>query len=42
MPDGNAKIIVGASPVAAGRRNTYLQFEHSDGSQQVVRGGPDT
>ncbi|MBK0013378.1 hypothetical protein [Stenotrophomonas sp. S41] len=42
MPDGNAKIIVGASPVAAGRRHTYLLFEHSDGSQQVVRGGPDT
>lgn len=41
MSDGQARIIVGASPVAADRRHTYLIFEHSDGTQQVVRGGPD-
>lgn len=41
MADGQARIIVGASPVAADRRHTYLLFEHSDGSQTVVRGGPD-
>ncbi len=41
MPDGNAKIIVGTSPVAADRRHAYLLFEHSDGRQFVVRGGPD-
>lgn len=41
MADGEAKIIVGASPVAAGRRHTYLIFEHADGRQEVLRGGPD-
>lgn len=41
MPDDQAKIIVGASPVAANHRHTYLIFETSDGRQTVVRGGPD-
>ncbi len=41
MPDREAQIIVGASPVAAGRRHTYLLFEYSDGRHVVVRGGPD-
>lgn len=43
MPDGRneAQIIVGASPVAADRRHTYLLFQYSDGRQIVVRGGPD-
>jgi hypothetical protein len=41
MADDQAKIIVGASPVAADRRHTYLLFERSDGSRVVVRGGPD-
>lgn len=36
-----AKIIVGASPVARDQRHTYLLFEKSDGTQVVVRGGPD-
>lgn len=36
-----ASIIVGASPVAGGQRHTYLLFQRSDGSQIVVRGGPD-
>ncbi|MFK3648663.1 XVIPCD domain-containing protein [Lysobacter enzymogenes] len=36
-----ARIIVGASPVAGGQRHTYLLFEQSDGTQVVVRGGPD-
>ena len=40
--DGQAKIIVGASAVAADRRHLYLLFERVDGSQIVVRGGPDT
>lgn len=40
MSDGQAKIIVGTSPVAADRRHAYLLFERSDGSQIVVRGGP--
>lgn len=41
MP-GDAKVIVGASEVAGGRRHLYLLFEHADGSRIVVRGGPDT
>jgi hypothetical protein len=41
MEDQNAKIIVGASEVAGGRRHLYLLFQRSDGSQIVVRGGPD-
>lgn len=41
MPSDEAKIIVGTSPVAADRRHAYLLFERSDGSQVVVRGGPD-
>ena len=41
MADSEAKIIVGTSPVAAGRRHAYLLFERSDGSRTVVRGGPD-
>lgn len=41
MPGDEAKIIVGTSPVAADRRHAYLLFERSDGSQIVVRGGPD-
>lgn len=40
--DGQAKIIVGASVVAGDRRHLYLLFERIDGSQIVVRGGPDT
>lgn len=36
-----ASIIVGASPVAGGQRHTYLLFQRSDGSQVVLRGGPD-
>lgn len=40
--DGQAKIIVGASRVAGDRRHLYLLFERTDGSQIVVRGGPDT
>lgn len=40
MPDYQAKIIVGASPVGIDQRHTYLLFERSDGSQTVVRGGP--
>lgn len=42
MPDGNASIIVGTSPVAADRRHAYVLFECSDGRQFVVRGGPDS
>ncbi len=41
MPGDEAKIIVGTSPVAADRRHAYLIFQRSDGSQMVVRGGPD-
>lgn len=41
MPDDQAAIIVGASPVAADRRHTYVLFQRSDGSAIVVRGGPD-
>lgn len=41
MPDDQAKIIVGASPVGIDQRHTYLLFERSDGSQTVLRGGPD-
>ncbi|MCS3746913.1 hypothetical protein FHY18_002509 [Xanthomonas arboricola] len=37
-----AKILVGASEVAGDRRHLYLLFQKSDGSQTVVRGGPDT
>lgn len=42
MPDDQkeAQIVVGTSPVAAGRRHTYLLFQYSDGRQVVVRGGP--
>ncbi|MDO5691428.1 MAG: hypothetical protein Q4G70_02970 [Pseudomonadota bacterium] len=41
MSGDSAKIIVGASPVDGNQRHTYLLFERSDGSQIVVRGGPD-
>ncbi len=41
MPDDQAAIIVGTSPVAADRRHTYALFLRSDGSAIVVRGGPD-
>ncbi|WAT14523.1 hypothetical protein [Xanthomonas fragariae] len=41
MPDDQAKIIVGASPVGIDQWHTYLLFERSDGSQTVLRGGPD-
>lgn len=41
MPDDQARVIVGASPVAADRRHTYVLFQRSDGGQIVVRGGPD-
>ncbi|MFV0680642.1 hypothetical protein [Ottowia sp.] len=41
MVDDEAKIIIGTSPVAADRRHAYLLFERSDGSQLVVRAGPD-
>ncbi|CAD0298399.1 XVIPCD domain-containing protein [Xanthomonas hortorum pv. vitians] len=37
-----ATILVGASEVAGDRRHLYLLFQKSDGSQTVVRGGPDT
>lgn len=37
-----ATISVGASEVAGDRRHLYLLFQKSDGSQTVVRGGPDT
>ncbi|CAD7724641.1 hypothetical protein LMG31886_06750 [Xanthomonas hydrangeae] len=37
-----ATIWVGASEVAGDRRHLYLLFQKSDGSQTVVRGGPDT
>ncbi|MEA9555498.1 XVIPCD domain-containing protein [Xanthomonas nasturtii] len=37
-----ATIFVGASEVAGDRRHLYLLFQKSDGSQTVVRGGPDT
>lgn len=40
--EGQARIIVGASEVAGDRRHLYLLFERSDGSQIVVRGGPDS
>ncbi|MBL9197582.1 hypothetical protein VB151_00580 [Xanthomonas fragariae] len=40
MPEEQAKIIVGASPVGIDQRHTYLLFERSDGSQTVLRGGP--
>lgn len=40
-PEGQAQIIVGASEVAGDRRHLYLLFQRSDGSQVVVRGGPD-
>lgn len=39
--DGRAHIIVGASPVAADRRHTYVLFQNSRGETVVVRGGPD-
>lgn len=39
--DPQAKIIIGASPVALGNRHTYLLFQHADGQQEVIRGGPD-
>lgn len=39
--DGRAHIIVGASPVAADRRHTYVLFQTSHGETLVVRGGPD-
>lgn len=39
--DGRAHIIVGASPVAADRRHTYVLFQTSQGETIVVRGGPD-
>lgn len=39
--DGKAHIIVGASPVAAGRRHAYVLFQNSQGETTVVRGGPD-
>ncbi|WP_237561520.1 hypothetical protein [Frateuria defendens] len=41
MAEEQAKIIVGASPVGIDQRHAYLLFERSDGSQIVVRGGPD-
>lgn len=41
MAHAQASVSVGASPVAADRRHTYLIFETSDGRQTVVRGGPD-
>ncbi|EGD07205.1 XVIPCD domain-containing protein [Xanthomonas vesicatoria] len=37
-----ATIWVGASEVAGDRRHLYLLFQKFDGSQTVVRGGPDT
>ncbi|PPU47604.1 hypothetical protein XarbCFBP7697_18915 [Xanthomonas arboricola] len=37
-----ATILVGASEVAGDCRHLYLLFQKSDGSQTVVRGGPDT
>ena len=40
MADGEASISIGASPVMADRRHTYLLFEHADGRQEVLRGGP--
>jgi len=40
VSEGDAKIWIAASPLAAGQRHTYLIFEASDGNRTVVRGGP--